>query len=837
MKKRLLLALCLFVLSFSVKATHIVGGEFELRHIVNYNYRLTLNLYNDLINGDPLAVDRQIQVYIFSKKTDRLISSVVMNITARSSVNYTNIECTVGGLSTGKVVYSQPITLSPEVYNDPEGYYISWERCCRNQTITNIVRPEDAAQAFYMEFPAVVRNGAFFKNSSPILFPPLSDYACINELFYFDFNGTDPDGDSLVYDMITPLNGHASRTLVAGNGASAPYSTIIWRPGYSENEQILGNPAIRIDRQTGRLIMRPSSKGLFVFGIRVQEFRNKIKIGEVRRDFQVLVLECPKNETPVIVAREQGVKQNYKENEVLRISPTGSRCIDILFTDPDLTEFVALKVQPVNFSSTDYTLSGSLQGMINQGSQQDTLKATLCFNECFSTQGGIYKMDLIVRDDGCSLPRQDTVRLSFMIDPVPDALPTLALTTPTKVITVGIGDKINFNAIGADDDGGVVSLAARGLNFDLGDKGASFTNTSGIAQVQSPFSWEITCETIKQDSYQIEFLVSSEFCGKTTTTKEVVEVRTVYENKVPEISTDQQVRVINLVAGQPFEAKIFGKDVDMNLLSLNASGEGFDLSSRNMSFISTGGAGTAEGTFKWLTSCESADQSVMRVVFRLSEEACISSPDQTLVLEFRVTAPNIEPTLISDKTASVYELDLNESFEVNLLGEDVDLNALTLEAEGVGFNLKDLGMTFTSTGGEGNAVGKFNWVANCLGAGMNEIKVNFILKEKACNPSPNKILPITLKLKVPELANFIPPNIFTPNGDGLNDFFEIPTLPSDFCSSSFSNIIIYNRWGKEVYRSGDNNFKWSGKDLNDGVYFYVIDFRTTKYRGSVTLVR
>lgn len=837
MKQRLLFLFSLLLFSYSAKATHIVGGEFELQHIVNYNYRLTMNLYNDLINGNPLAVDQDITVYIFSKKDNRLLMHVPMSIRSRSNVNYTNIDCTIGGLRTGKVVYDQVITLSPNVFNDPAGYYISWERCCRNSTINNIMDPGGAAQTFYMEFPAVIQNGIFFKNSSPRLFPPLSDYACVGELFYFDFNGTDPDGDSLVYEMITPLNGFTHRDAPVGSGSAAPYPTIKWLSGYNQETQIKGNPAINIDRQTGRLIMRPSSKGLFVFGIRVEEYRNKKKIGEVRRDFQVLVLDCPKNETPVIVAREQGSNQNYQQSEVMRIDAKGNRCINILFTDPDINEFVSLKVMPVNFSSTDYTLSGTLQGMINNGSTQDTLRATVCFSECFSTKGGIYKMDLIVQDDGCSLPRQDTVRVSFIIDPVPDEEPTLSLSTPNRIFTVGIGDKLDFNVRGADADGSVVSLSARGVNFDLQAMGASFTNQTGPAEVQSPFSWDIECETIKQESYQVEFTVTSEYCGETKTIKEIVEVRTKYENNVPVISSDQQSLVIDLKAGEPFEAKIFGNDIDKHILVLSANGEGFDLASRNMTFTSTGGAGRAEGIFKWVATCESAEGSVTKVVFNLSEEACISSPNQILMLEFRVTSPNTEPEFTSDKPAPVYELELNEEFEVNLLGEDIDLNYLTIEAAGVGFNMQELGMTFTATPGNGNAIGKFNWVANCLGAGVEELMVNFTLKEEACNPSTDKILPVVLKVKVPELADFIPPNIFTPNGDGLNDVFEIPSLPSDFCSSSFANIIIYNRWGIEVFRSTDTNFKWTGKGMNDGVYFYVIDFKTSKYKGSVTMVR
>jgi gliding motility-associated-like protein len=63
-------------------------------------------------------------------------------------------------------------------------------------------------------------------------------------------------------------------------------------------------------------------------------------------------------------------------------------------------------------------------------------------------------------------------------------------------------------------------------------------------------------------------------------------------------------------------------------------------------------------------------------------------------------------------------------------------------------------------------------------------------------------------------------NVFTPNGDGKNDYYEFKLL----------NIIeleltILNRWGQVVYQSNDVNATWDGKsqdgiDVSDGVYFY-----------------
>jgi gliding motility-associated-like protein len=79
------------------------------------------------------------------------------------------------------------------------------------------------------------------------------------------------------------------------------------------------------------------------------------------------------------------------------------------------------------------------------------------------------------------------------------------------------------------------------------------------------------------------------------------------------------------------------------------------------------------------------------------------------------------------------------------------------------------------------------------------------------------------------------PNVFTPgNGDGKNDVFFIKNLDSN----PDTKVIIYNRWGNEVYSSNNYQNNWNGNDLPDGTYFYVVVVKTGKdYKGTVKLIR
>ena len=61
------------------------------------------------------------------------------------------------------------------------------------------------------------------------------------------------------------------------------------------------------------------------------------------------------------------------------------------------------------------------------------------------------------------------------------------------------------------------------------------------------------------------------------------------------------------------------------------------------------------------------------------------------------------------------------------------------------------------------------------------------------------------------------PNVFTPNGDGINDNFTVKGVGIQVYSA-----IIYNRWGLKVYESTDITKSWDGKNVEDGTYYYLI---------------
>lgn len=86
------------------------------------------------------------------------------------------------------------------------------------------------------------------------------------------------------------------------------------------------------------------------------------------------------------------------------------------------------------------------------------------------------------------------------------------------------------------------------------------------------------------------------------------------------------------------------------------------------------------------------------------------------------------------------------------------------------------------------------------------------------------------------------PNVFTPDGDGKNDVFEIRSKGIDF-----QKVLVFNRFGQVVFESSDPDFKWEGNHegamAGNGVYLYLLRYvvrsggRPGLRTGSLTLIR
>ena len=92
-------------------------------------------------------------------------------------------------------------------------------------------------------------------------------------------------------------------------------------------------------------------------------------------------------------------------------------------------------------------------------------------------------------------------------------------------------------------------------------------------------------------------------------------------------------------------------------------------------------------------------------------------------------------------------------------------------------------------------------------------------------------------LQIEEPTKLEIPNVFTPNGDGVNDYFVIKGLEQ----CNIRELIVHNRAGNIVYRNNSYENQWNGDNCVDGVYYYQLTFDSHGIKrtmtGSVTIIR
>jgi len=289
--KYIMLAL-LVMSSLTVKATHIVGGEMNYTCLGEDQYEITLTIFRDCFNGDPNAwFDNPASIGVFDRN-NQLLQEILIPLMNNDTLNpILSGECFVipPNVCVHTSTYRTTISLPPLI----GGYQLAYQRCCRNQTIVNIVEP----LATGATYGVTISEAALLEcNSNPKFqeWPPL--YICVNEPIFFDQSAIDIDGDSIVYRLCTPLQGANQAIPQPQPPNPPPYQPITWiDPPYNVSNMLNGAPGdepLRIDPVTGLLTGLPNTIGQFVVGICVEEYRNGLLISTTRRDFQYNVGIC-----------------------------------------------------------------------------------------------------------------------------------------------------------------------------------------------------------------------------------------------------------------------------------------------------------------------------------------------------------------------------------------------------------------------------------------------------------------------------------------------------------------------------------------------------------------
>ncbi len=285
---KLLLLLCYFLQYWAtpVSATHIVGGEITYKCLGGNAYEIKLSVYRDCFNGVP-QFDDPASLGIFNAQFE-MLDSLLLDFSQMDDTLtiYLNNPCLTKppDICVHRTTYTTVVNLPPI----PGGYFLVYQRCCRNKLIRNIPLPEDVGITIITEISertmAECNSSAVYNN-----WPPLA--ICVHEPIDFDHGATDPDGDSLIYRLCTPLSGANPDNPQPQPPYPGPYMEVTWQPPYSLTD-LLGGIPLTIDPLTGFITGIPNTVGNFVVGVCVDEYRDGEIISTTRRDFQYNVADC-----------------------------------------------------------------------------------------------------------------------------------------------------------------------------------------------------------------------------------------------------------------------------------------------------------------------------------------------------------------------------------------------------------------------------------------------------------------------------------------------------------------------------------------------------------------
>jgi gliding motility-associated-like protein len=323
-------------------------------------------------------------------------------------------------------------------------YTIEWWGQNRNGGITS-----GAANQGLGSFVTTLNTALTTCNNSPQFNNPPVPYLCAGQPFTFNQGATDPDGDSLSYDL--------------GPCYDDTQNQVIYNAGFSPTSPLGSTWTTTINPVTGDVSFIPNPTGNIEVGVMcvyVSEWRNGVLINQVVRDMQINVIACPSNNVPTVPT-----VQNVQNGQAGGSSTTGiwagtclgnNLCFNLPVLDANAGDSVTVW--------WSQNIPGATFFQAGNPSVQDTISGinplvTFCWTP---TAAGTYSFLVQMRDNACPSYgfSQFTVTIRVSDPHVQAGVPILSCDTVTLCGTA-ISGIPNFNYTWSGQGG----LSANGSCF------------------------------------------------------------------------------------------------------------------------------------------------------------------------------------------------------------------------------------------------------------------------------------------------------------------------------------------------------------------------------------
>lgn len=795
MKTALLSFVILCMSLLHVQAYHIAGGDLTSTWVGGNNFEIRLTLYRDCSNPAAANFDPTIIITAYVKNTNALQDSFHLDLNSVNPLALTGAACVPPPTVCMEIGdYVRVISLPP----NPNGYYLVWERCCRNSTVTNLQIPDRTPMLFYHE----MTDPAIF-NSSPVFNSPPLPFTCVNQFFRFNFDATDADGDSLVYALTTPIAGGNSSNMdpnpfsalnSPGGGNDycppQPYNDIIWEVGYGVTNICGSNLPLTINSATGLVEGIPDFAGFFAMAVTVYEYRNGIKIGEIKREIEFTVIPCTDNTVPNLSPTALNADYEIYETDTL--------CFTVSAVDPDgdsvyLKHFGEVFAQsPAAGLAPPYAVSSDTSG-------KDSASVDFCwYTQCWQGRDSVYHLQYEITDNGCPLPLLAIGKITIRVRPVPvvEKPNLLCLELSDSIVTIHknpqpdiIPRYFQFFSLYRSENGGAFQLIKQNPDPSI----LLLKDSSAPDPLTNDYCYYITAtNTCGEVS-----LFSDTLCTLSQENKNVNYISSVSVNPGDEST---EITWADFPDG-PYSTYLIER-------RYNEPGSSFSVIASLTGYTS----------YRYTDFTVFPDKYSycyrMKNINFCSNESEYSNESCTILLTG-------ESTQFS-----------NRLFWTSYEGWAGDVANYSLErgSESNGFSFAQIAMNPAS-------VYAFEDFTISTKGGLNSYRI--IASEGPGGLNATSTSNQTELIQSPLL--YIP-NAFTPNGDDRNN-----TWSPGFSFVREIEISIFNRWGQQIFFTKSPEGSWDGKfegrECPEGVYAYLIRYtgydKNDRYQrtGSITLIR
>ena len=210
----------------------------------------------------------------------------------------------------------------------------------------------------------------------------------------------------------------------------------------------------------------------------------------------------------------------------------------------------------------------------------------------------------------------------------------------------------------------------------------------------------------------------------------------------------------------------------------------------------------------------------------------------TKIGNYRVTVTNTINGCSSSGNLSVINGSLSADFEMQTTKGIAPLTVIFYNNSASSLGSAKINSYWNFGNGTSSVTTASNLSPNAIYTQPGTYKVTMYANKGTCLDTLSKLI----EVEVPSVMEV--PNVFTPNGDNVNDLFYLKVANLEEII-----ILIYDRWGHKVYDlvSDKGNIEWDGKNLYgkeaaEGTYFYIIkakgkDGQSFEKKGTVSLYR